>query len=60
MLQDIKHYSDKTMENLNMYHLFFTIKLEQEKERSRILKSRCQGIEQLLSNNTLLEGVYLD
>lgn len=60
MLIDIKTYSDRTIDNLKMYLLFFQIKLEQEKERCRLLRKQKNENDCLVRNNLLLEGVYMD
>ena len=37
MMEEIQQFTNKTAANLDMYHMFFKIKLQQEKERCRVM-----------------------
>jgi hypothetical protein len=60
ILEKTKIYSDKSVSNLDMYCLFFRIKLEQEQKRCLNMQNGKSKLAKMFSNNLLLDEVYLN
>lgn len=60
ILDRTRIYSDKSVSNLDMYCLFFRIKLEQEQKRCQNMQNGKSRLAKQFNNNLLLDEVYLN